>query len=115
MQQQQQHTGGDGGDGLRPHNRVRQKSVEECGEATGLNGTRANVCESKALAHTQRERERERSTDRIPQTNCRLAPPFYTNPLPILRLFSIFIQSLTTGKKRRPHLEDPKRLSRLLF
>jgi hypothetical protein len=60
MQQQQQHTGGDGGDGLRPHNRVRQKSVEECGEATGLNGTRANVCESKALAHTQRERERER-------------------------------------------------------
>jgi hypothetical protein len=32
---------------------------------------------SKALG----ERGKEQCTDRIPQTNCRLAPPFYTNKI----------------------------------
>jgi hypothetical protein len=47
---------------LRPHNRVRQKSVQECGEATGLNGWNPGI--GVCVCVCERERERAKPSVR---------------------------------------------------
>ncbi|KAI9550361.1 hypothetical protein GHT06_001589 [Daphnia sinensis] len=67
--------------GLRPHNRVQQTNVEECGEATGLNGTgRAHEC-VKEKKERNRENKRERAKpSRIDRPSAPVTPSAERTP-----------------------------------